>query len=101
VVLVGRDGREHALAPMTQRDVVDHWQSPRTPSSRVAWIGVFPATSRGGSTPAQTVSRVYAVALDVPPSSGPLAFVRLEAPDGPLEAPLVYAVTLERNDETE
>jgi hypothetical protein len=36
------------------------------------------------------------VALDVPQDAGPLRGMRLAIGDGPIEAPLVYAVTLER-----
>ena len=39
---------------------------------------------------------VYAVGLEVPPDSGPLNGIRLEIGDSPVEAPLFYALTLER-----
>ena len=53
---------------------------------------------RGGdSTPADPPgSDVYAVALDVPADAGPIRALRFEVPEGPMEAPLFYAATLER-----
>jgi hypothetical protein len=53
---------------------------------------------RTGGDPAQPWSAVYAVALDVPPGTGPIRALRFDVADGPMEAPLFFAVTLERAD---
>ena len=49
----------------------------------------------GGYTSSQTYSATFAVALEVPPGIGTIRALRLEAGEGPMEAPLFYAVTFE------
>jgi WD40 repeat protein len=99
VVLLDRDGREHALEIQMLRDV-----SMRTtpalaePGARIGWIGTSGADLRDGdATASDTTSFVYAVSLDVPPGTPAVHGLRLETRDGPMEAPLFYAVTLERD----
>jgi hypothetical protein len=82
------DGRESALEIMNVRDVVTNWQPDlAAPSARVAWTG--------GNGSGSLDSHVYAVSLDLPPGSAPVTELRLTIGDGPMEAPLFYAVTLE------
>jgi len=96
VVLVGADGRETVLEPMMVRDVVPHWTPERAaPSARIGWIGLSGGATREGGTPPGFDSVTFAVSLDVPPAVGPIRGLRLETRDGPMEAPLFYAVTLE------
>lgn len=98
VVLRDAAGRETPLEVGMMRDVV-HRQSPglAMPSARIGWIGVSATDLRGGGIRAtDTDSFAYAVSLDVPPGTGPVHGIRLETRDGPMEAPLFYAVTLER-----
>jgi hypothetical protein len=99
VVLRDAAGGETPLEVQMTRDVVTRGQPELAlPSARIGWIGVSGADLRGGDTRASdTVSFVYAVSLDVPPGTGPVHGLRLETRDGPMEAPLFYAVTLERD----
>lgn len=98
VVLIGRGGRETRLEIRTVRDVVTHGTNPKTaaPSARVARVGMDSESVRMGGDPAQPWSTVYAVALDVPSTVGPIRGLRFDVADGPMEAPLIYAATLER-----
>jgi WD40 repeat protein len=90
------DGRENALEIMSVRDVVTNWQPDlAAPSARVAWIGSQPTSLRTGSGAGFLYSYAYAVSLDLPPGSAPVTALRLTIGDGPMEAPLYYAVTLE------
>jgi hypothetical protein len=92
-------GGETPLEVRMIRDVVTRF-SPELamPSARIGWIGVSGPELRGGEVRASdTTSFVYAVSLDVPPGTGPVHALRLETRDGPMEAPLFYAVTLERD----
>lgn len=67
-----------------------------SPTARIGWIGGNEIDVRTGSAVAsETSSFVYAVALDVPPTAPPLESLRFETRKGPMEAPVVYAVTLE------
>jgi hypothetical protein len=98
VLLRDAAGRETALEVQMRRDVVPH-HSPTLalPSARIGWLGVSAGSVRGGEARASdTTAVVYAVSLDVPPGTGPVHGLRLETRDGPMEAPLFYAVTLER-----
>jgi hypothetical protein len=97
VVLIGVDGRETPLEIRTIRDVATHAIPERAaPGARVAFLGISTSDVRGGGqTSSQTVSAVFAVALDVPPGIGTIRALRLEAGDGPMEVPLFYAVTFE------
>ncbi len=98
VVLIGADGRETRLEIRTVRDVVTHGSNPKwaAPSLRIAWIDVESESVRTGADPAQPWSATYAVSLDVPPGTGPIRGLRFDVADGPMEAPLLYAATLER-----
>jgi WD40 repeat protein len=100
VVLIGADGRETRLEIRTVRDVVTHGSNPKwsAPSVRIAWVDVESESVRTGGDPAQPWSATYAVALDVPPNTGPIHGLRFDVADGPMEAPLLYAATLERAD---
>jgi len=40
----------------------------------------------------------HAVTLEVPATTGPIRGLRFDVADGPLEAPLFFAATLERAD---
>jgi WD40 repeat protein len=99
VVLRDAAGRETPLEVRMIRDVVTRGQPDLAmPSARIGWIGVSGPELRGGEVRASdTTSFVYAVSLDVPPGTGPVHELRLETRDGPMEAPLFYAVTLERD----
>lgn len=100
VDLAGVDGRTHALAVHSRRDIVTNWQPELAyGTARVAWSGVFPNAVREGSAGIDsTAAQMYAVALEVPAQTGLLQALSLRVPDGPMEAPLVYAITLERAD---
>jgi WD40 repeat protein len=100
VVLLGADGRETRLEIRTVRDVVTHDANPKTaaPTARIARVGMNSESVRSGGDPAQPWSAVYAVALDVPPGTGPIRALRFDVADGPMEAPLFFAATLERAD---
>jgi hypothetical protein len=89
------DGRESTLEIQTFRDVVTHWQPDLArPEARVAWRGDSPTSLRSGNIN-EFASHVYAVGLDLEPGSAPVTALRLGIGDGPMEAPLFYAVTLE------
>jgi hypothetical protein len=98
VVLVDREGRERELEIRMLRDVVTRWQPELAePSARIGWIGTsLTDLTDGQPTASATTSFVYAVSLDVPAGMPPVHGLRLETRDGPMEAPLFYAVTLER-----
>lgn len=100
VVLLGADGRETRLEIRTVRDVVTHGANPKTAAltARIARVGMNSESVRTGGDPAQPWSAVYAVALDVPPGTGPIRALRFDVADGPMEAPLFFAATLERAD---
>jgi WD40 repeat protein len=99
VVLIGTDGRETRLEIRTVRDVVtDVGPDTAARSARVAFIGVSSAFAREGAPLVPPLSYVYTVALDVPATAGPIRGLRFDVPDGPMEAPLFYAATLERED---
>lgn len=100
VVLLGADGRETRLEIRTVRDVVTDNAGPKTaaPTARIARVGTDSESVRTGGDPAQPWSAVYAVALDVPPGTGPIRALRFDVADGPMEAPLFFAATLERAD---
>jgi hypothetical protein len=88
-------GREHALEILSVRDVVTHWQPDlAAPEARVAWRGNSPTHLRDGD-PYWRASHFYAVTLTTDPEWPALEALRLEIGDGPMEAPLYYAVTLE------
>jgi len=98
VVLIGADGRETALEIRTVRDVVTDGNPNRAASTaRIAFVGVPSAHIRNGLAD-EPASATYAVTLDVPVSAGPIRGLRFDAPQGPMEAPLLYAATLERAD---
>ena len=87
------DGSVETLEILARRDVVTHWQPDLAePSARVAWRGVSPTALRAGENFHD--SHIYHVALDLP-SGAPVTALRLGIGDGPMEAPLFYAVTLE------
>ncbi len=96
VLLRHDDGRESVLEIMSVRDVVTHWQPElAAPTARVARSGNATTSLRYGSPGVQLDSHVYAVSLDLAPGSAPVTGLRLGIGDGPMEAPLFYAVTLE------
>jgi hypothetical protein len=101
VVLRTRDGREHRLPIVHMRDVVQH-AMPHTMDAaqargRIAWSGVHGSAVRSGEfSSSHTPSHAWAVPLDVPPTLGEISALRLEVAAGPIEAPLFYAITLER-----
>jgi hypothetical protein len=99
VWLGDREGREHELEVLMLRHVVTSGQHDLAePGARIAWLGASGAELRGGDmTASETGSFVYAVSLDVPAEVGPIHALRLETRDGPMEAPLFYAITLERD----
>lgn len=100
IVLIGTDGRETRLEIRTVRDVVTHGINPKTaaPTARIARVGMDSESVRTGGDPAQPWSGMYAVALDVPSGIGPIRGLRFDVADGPMEAPLFFAATLERAD---
>ena len=96
VALIGADGRETPLEIRTVRDVATDVIANRgAPGAHIAFSGVSSAFVRGGES-AEPMSNVYAVSLDVPPGTGPIRGLRFDVADGPMEAPLFYAATLER-----
>lgn len=98
VVLGDAAGKETPLEVQMLRDVVTRGQPGLArPSARIGWLGVSGTELRGGTRASDTTSVVYAVSLDVPAGTGPVQSLRLETRDGPMEAPLFYAVTLERH----
>lgn len=97
VVLIGADGRETPLAIRTVRDVVTDVDPNRAaPPARIAFASSSSALVREGGSVGPS-SNVYAVTLDVPDGIGPIRGLRFDAADGPMEAPLFYAATLERD----
>lgn len=96
VVLLGANGRETRLSIRSVRDVVTD-MSPGLAQSgaRVAFADSPSAFVRGGD-PVQPTSNVFAVSLDIPSTTGPIRGLRFDVPQGPMEAPLLYAATLER-----
>ena len=98
VVLRDAAGRETPLEVQMIRDLAMRTQPDLAlPSARIGWLGVSGTDLRGGGNRVtDTVSAAYAVSLEVPPGTGPVQELRLETRDGPMEAPLFYAVTLER-----
>jgi len=96
IVLTGPDGHETRLTVRTIRDVVtDVSPALAQAGARIALMGTSSAFIREGE-PVVPASAVFAVTLDVPPGTGPIHSLRLDVADGPMEAPLFYAVTLER-----
>ncbi|MBL8244671.1 MAG: protein kinase [Rhodanobacteraceae bacterium] len=99
VELKRTDGSLAELEIRSRRDVVTHWQPDLAePGARVAWRGVSPTALRAGERFPD--SHIYHVVLDVPPGA-PVTGLRLGIGDGPMEAPLFYAVTLEVDAEKE
>jgi WD40 repeat protein len=101
VVLIGADGHETPLEIRTIRDVITHAFGPKAfPSSgaRVALLATEGQQIRAGGDPGQPRSSVYAVTLEVPKGAGKIRGLRFDVADGPMEAPLFYAATLERAD---
>jgi hypothetical protein len=98
VVLMDRDGREVGLEIQMVRDVVtQELPALAEPTARIGLLNVSGANLRGGEmTASETAGVAYAVSLDVPPGTPEVYGLRLEARDGPMEAPLFYAVTLEK-----
>lgn len=98
VVLIGADGRETPLEIRTVRDVATDLSPNRVvASARIAFASSSSALVREGGSVGPS-SNVYAVALDVPPTTGPIRGLRFDVADGPMEAPLLFAATLERAD---
>ncbi|HKT41280.1 MAG TPA: WD40 repeat domain-containing serine/threonine protein kinase [Rhodanobacteraceae bacterium] len=97
VVLIGTDGRETSLEIRTVRDVVTT-SDPNVAalSARIAFASSSSALVRLFGMAVGPSSNVYAVTLDVPPGTGPISGLRFDVADGPMEAPLFYAATLER-----
>lgn len=97
VALLDVAGRRTELEVQMVRDVVTQ-SLPEfaDPSARIGWIGVSGRDLRAGASAGETSMFVYAVSLDVPPGTPPVQGLVLETRDGPMEAPLFYAVTLER-----
>jgi hypothetical protein len=91
-------GAERALDIFTQQHVVtSSIAAAARGTARVGWYGVFPSAIRlGGAALSDVVSWAFLVSLDVPAELGPITALRLGVGDGPMEAPLYYAVTLER-----
>lgn len=98
VWLRDQEGRERALDILTQEHVLTNWLADAARGkARVGWYGVFPSAIRtGGATLSDVVGGAFLVSLDVPDELGPITALRLGVGDGPMEAPLYYAVTLER-----
>jgi WD40 repeat protein len=103
VVLIDDGGRETRLEIRNYEHVVTHWMSDvALPSARIGWAGIDSGSViEGFATSSQVSSHTYAVSLDVPPEVGPVMGLYLETGDGPMEAPLFHAVTLELLDSTE
>lgn len=100
IVLRGVDGREHVLRVVHMRDVVQHAFPTTMDASRargrIGWSGAFGSVVRSGLlSSSHTSSHAWAVALDVPTDAGPIEALRLKVAEGPIEAPLIYAITLE------
>lgn len=100
LVLSEAGGRTRSLEILLGRDVTT-WtmDSAVVPGARLGWVGVFPSALREGhGAVSHTGGHVYLASLDVPPDAGPLQGLRLRAGQGSMEAPLIYAVTLEVED---
>lgn len=88
------DGRNLMLEIQTVRDVVNHFQPDlAAPTARAAWRGVSATDLREGGTGLNSL--IYHVVLDLPADAAPVQALRLHIGDGPMEAPLFYAVTME------
>lgn len=94
----GADGVRD-LEIYSQRHVFTQWMfQAAQPSARVAWTGVFPAAVRsGGAALNEVAGGVFLVSLDLPAELGPVDALQFSIGDGPMEAPLFYAATLERD----
>jgi WD40 repeat protein len=98
VVLIAGDGHETPLEIRTVRDIVTNGNpNGGARSVRIAWIGPDSSTVRAGQ-PALPMVHTHAVTLEVPATTGPIRGLRFDVADGPLEAPLFFAATLERAD---
>jgi hypothetical protein len=98
VVLIGASKRETRLDIRTVRDVVTSYSNPKSipEGPRIAMSSVASREIRAGGDPMQWQGSVFAVTLDVPAGTGPIHGLRFDVADGPMEAPLFYAATLER-----
>jgi serine/threonine protein kinase len=100
IVLVGEDGRQHALDLMTPTHAHTSGMPPDGSAGddgRLAWRGVGTAPVRDGVLSSTGLHASFSVAaLDLPADAGALRSLRLGIGDGQMEAPLIYAVTLER-----
>lgn len=97
VVLIDARGHETRLEMRLYEHVVSH-RAPELalPSARIGWAGIDSASVRGGyATTSDISSYSFAVSLDVPEGIEPTVGLRLQTADGPMEAPLFHAVTLE------
>jgi len=97
VVLLDRDGKETELEIQMVRDVVTRGLPQLAgPSARIGWVGLSGADIQGGDgNVSEPLSFAYAVSLEVPAGTGPVHALRVETRDGPMEAPLFLAITLE------
>lgn len=97
-LLIDDRGQQASLPIWTRRDVVNHLQPERAdPGARVGWLGISSTAVRTGNYSSHhTISHLYAVTLDLPPTLGTLRSLQFEVGDGDMEAPLFYAATLER-----
>jgi serine/threonine protein kinase/WD40 repeat protein len=97
VVLIDARGRETRLEMRLYEHVVTH-RTPELalPSARIGWAGIDSASVRAGyATSSDISSYSFAVSLDVPDDIEPIVGLRLQTADGPMEAPLFHAITLE------
>jgi WD40 repeat protein len=90
-------GEERDLDIYSQRHVLTQSMIDAAKgSARVAWAGVFPAAVRFGSAALNDfVGGAFMVSLDIPPELGEIDGLRFSIGEGPMEAPLFYAATLE------
>lgn len=87
-----RDIEIYSQRHLLTQSLIDAARGP----ARVAWAGVYPAAVRTGSAALNDiVGGAFLVSLDIPPELGEINGLRLSIGEGPMEAPLFYAATLE------
>lgn len=87
-----RDIEIYSQRHLLTQSLIDAARGP----ARVAWAGVYPAAVRTGSAALNDiVGGAFMVSLDIPPELGEIDGLRFSIGEGPMEAPLFYAATLE------
>ena len=97
VVVRNQQGKEFDLPIYLMRHVAQHAIPSALPGARIAWSGVHAAAvSTGDFSSSHTPSHLYHVELELPADAGRIIGLNLRVAEGPMESPLFYAVTLQR-----